>query len=87
MQLEIFEFWVRVWVNTMILSLAKTCGLKPIPKNPKIKNPKSKGPKFIGQNLTLTKKKTKNMFWVAYLGTSGCFLHKRGPHLVVSLIM
>jgi hypothetical protein len=58
-QLGIFEFWVRVWVNTMILSLAKTCGLKPIPKNPKIKNPKSKGPKFIGQNLTLTKKKTK----------------------------
>jgi hypothetical protein len=43
----------------MILSVAKTCGLKPIPKNPKIKNPKSKGPKFIGQNLTLTKKKNK----------------------------
>jgi hypothetical protein len=59
MQLGIFEFWVKVWVNTMILSLAKTCGLKPIPKNPKIKNPKSKGPKFIGQTLTLTKKKKK----------------------------
>jgi hypothetical protein len=65
MQLGIFEFWVKVSVNTMILSLAKTCGLKPIPKNPKIKNHKSKGPKFISQTLTLTKKQH---VWVAYLG-------------------
>jgi len=79
MQLGNFEFWVNVWVNTMILSLAKTCRLKPIPKNPKIKNPKSKGPKFIGQTLTLTKKETKNMFgWLIWALQAVSFI-REGP--------